>query len=228
MVTVMGEVAIAYAGCRARITTIVGGIEREQASTMVPTCPEWSVHDVVAHLAGGADDALSGNLEGLGTDEWTAAQVEARRETSTADVLTEWNTKAPVLERFLDPAGMLGRQAVADVVSHEHDIRTALSTPGARDSDALRIGLGFAATQLIGSATRHGVSLRLRSTDGLEFGTVDPDATLTASSFELLRAATGRRSVEQLREMDWDGNVEDVIPAFSWLSLHPSEKRIDE
>jgi uncharacterized protein (TIGR03083 family) len=228
MVTVMGEVAIAYAGCRARITTIVGGIEREQASTMVPTCPEWSVHDVVAHLAGGADDALSGNLEGLGTDEWTAAQVEARRETSTADVLTEWNTKAPVLERFLDPAGMLGRQAVADVVSHEHDIRTALSTPGARDSDALRIGLGFAATQLIGSATRHGVSLRLRSTEGLEFGTVDPDATLTASSFELLRAATGRRSVEQLREMDWDGNVEDVIPAFSWFSLHPSEKRIDE
>ena len=228
MVTVMGEVAIAYAGCRARITTIVGRIERERASTMVPTCPEWSVHDVVAHLAGGADDALSGNLEGLGTDEWTAAQVEARRETSTADVLTEWNTKAPALERFLDPAGMLGRQAVADVVSHEHDIRTALSTPGARDSDALGIGLGFAATQLIGSAARLGVSLRLRSTDGLGFGNGHPDATLTASSFELLRAATGRRSVDQLREMDWDGNVEDVIPAFSWFSLHPSEKRIDE
>ena len=228
MVTVMGEVAIAYAGCRARITAIVGTIDRERVDTMVPTCPEWSVHDVVSHLAGGTDDALAGNLEGLGSEEWTAAQVSARRDTSTADVLTEWNTKAPMLERFLDPAGMLGRQAVADAVSHEHDIRTALSMPGARDSDAVRIGLGFAATRLIESAEEHGVSLRLQSTDGLDLGRDEADVSLRGSSFELLRAATGRRSVEQLREMDWDGDVESMIPAFTWGPLHPSEKRIDE
>ena len=224
----MGEVAIAYSGCRARITAIVGGLDRDRASTTVPTCPEWSVHDVVAHLAGGVDDALSGNLEGLGTDEWTAAQVEARRQTSTADVLTEWNSKAPTLERFLDPAGKLGRQAVADVVSHEHDIRTALSRPGARVSDAVRIGLGFAATSLIESAEARGVSLRLRSGDGLDLGAEDAAVTLTGSSFELLRAATGRRSVEQLREMDWVGDPETVFPAFTWGPLRPSEKRIDE
>ena len=228
MVSIMGEVAIAYAGCRARITAIVGSIDRERAETMVPTCPEWSVHDVVAHLAGGVADALAGNLEGLGTDEWTAAQVDARRDTSTADVLTEWNEKAPALERFLDPAGMLGRQAVTDIVSHEHDIRTALSKPGARDSDAVRIGLGFAATRLIESAAERGVSLRLRSADGLDLGADDAAVTLTGDSFELLRAATGRRSLDQLREMDWHGDVEEVIPAFSWGPLHPSEKRIDE
>ncbi|HEV2686184.1 MAG TPA: maleylpyruvate isomerase family mycothiol-dependent enzyme [Actinomycetota bacterium] len=228
MATVMGEVAIAYAGCRARLTAIVGTIDRERAGTMVPTCPDWCVHDVVSHLAGGVDDALSGNLEGLGSDEWTAAQVSARRETSTADVLTEWNTKAPMMERFLDPAGMLGRQAVADVVSHEHDIRTALSMPGARDSDAVRIGLGFAATRLIESAKEHGVSLRLRSTDGLDLGPGDSRVTLTGTPFELLRAATGRRSVEQLYEMDWNGDAGSVIPAFNWGPLHPSEKRIDE
>ncbi len=228
MVTVMGEVAIAYAGSRARITALVGGIDREHASTMVPTCPEWCVHDVVSHLAGGVADALSGNLEGLGSEEWTAAQVDARREHSTADVLTEWNTNAPLLERFLDPAGMLGRQAVADIVSHEHDIRTALSVPDARDSDAGRIGLGFAATKLVESASEHGVALRLRSTEGLDLGPESADVTLTASSFELLRATTGRRSVDQLREMDWDGDVDAVIPSFWWGPLHPSEKRIDE
>jgi len=228
MVSIMGEVAIAYAGCRARITAIVGSIDRERAQTMVPTCPEWSVHDVVAHLAGGVADALAGNLDGLGTDEWTAAQVDARRDTSTADVLTEWNEKAPALERFLDPAGMLGRQAVADVVSHEHDIRTALSMPGARDSDAVRIGLGFAATRLIESASQRGVSLRLRSADGLDLGADDAAVTLKGDSFELLRAATGRRSLDQLIEMDLDGDAEVVIPAFSWGPLHPSEKRIDE
>jgi len=45
---------------------------------------------------------------------------------------------------------------------------------------------------------------------------------------ELLRAATGRRNVDQLREMDWDGDVDAVIPSFWWGPLHPSEKRIDE
>jgi uncharacterized protein (TIGR03083 family) len=228
MVSIMGEVAIAYAGCRARITAIVGRIDRERADTMVPTCPEWSVHDVVAHLAGGVADALAGNLEGLGTDEWTAAQVRARRDASTADVLTEWNQNAPALERFLDPAGMLGRQAVADAVSHEHDIRTALSMPGARDSDAVRIGLGFAATRLIESAAEHGVALRLRSTDGLDLGADDARVTLRGDEFELLRAATGRRSVDQLREMDWIGDPEAVLGAFTWGPLRPSEKRIDE
>ena len=228
MVTVMGEVAIAYAGCRARITALVGGLDRDETWTMVPTCPAWSVHDVVSHLAGGTADALSGNLEGLGSDEWTAAQVDQRRETSTADVLTEWNSKAPTLERFLDPAGELGRQAVTDVVSHEHDIRTALSVPGARDSDAVRIGLGFAATRLVESARDHGASLRLRSTEGLDLGPEDADAALTATSFELLRAATGRRSVDQLRAMDWTGDVDAVIKAFWWGPLHPSETRIVE
>ena len=143
-------------------------------------------------------------------------------------MLTEWNTNAPLLERFLDPAGMLGRQAVADIVSHEHDIRTALSIPDARDSDAVRIGLGFAATKLVESASEHGVALRLRSTEGLDLGPESADVTLTASSFELLRAATGRRNVDQLREMDWDGDVDAVIPSFWWGPLHPSEKRIDE
>jgi len=228
MVTVMGEVAIAYAGCRARITAIVGAIDRERADTMVPTCPDWSVHDIVSHLAGGVADALSGNLEGLGTDEWTAAQVSARRETSTADVLTEWNTQAPLMERFLDPAGMLGRQAVTDIVSHEHDIRTALSRPGARDSDAVRIGLGFAATRLIESAEKHGFSLRVRSSDGLDLGPEDASVTLTGDPFELLRATTGRRSIEQLREIGWTLDPDSVLAAFEWGPLHPSEKRIDE
>jgi uncharacterized protein (TIGR03083 family) len=224
----MGEVGAAYAGCRARITELVGGLDRERASTMVPTCPDWSVHDVVAHLAGGVEDAMTGRLEGLGTERWTAAQVEARRDTPTPQILQDWNGRAPVFEKFLDPAGDLGRQAVADIVSHEHDIRTALFAPGARDSDAVRIGLGWSAAQLIASAAVRGVALRVRTREGMDLGRTRADVTLAGSAFELLRAVTGRRSVEQLREMDWSGDCEDVIPAFSWFSLRPSEKRIDE
>ena len=224
----MGEVGAAYAGCRARITDLVGGLDEERASTMVPTCPEWSVHDVVAHLSGGVEDAMTGRLEGLGTDMWTAAQVEARRDTPTPQILNDWNQRAPVFEKFLDPAGDLGRQAVADIVSHEHDIRTAVDSPGARDSDAVRIALGWSAARLIASAAAHGLALRIRDPKGLDLGRARADVTLSGSAFELLRAVTGRRSVDQLREMDWTGDCETVIPAFSWFSLRPSEKRIDE
>jgi len=224
----MGEVGAAYAGCRARITEIVGRLDEERVSTMVPTCPDWSVHDVVAHLSGGVEDAMTGRLEGLGTERWTAAQVEARRDTPTPEILEDWNRRAPVFEKFLDPAGELGRQAVADIVSHEHDIRTALSVPGARDSDAVRIALGWSAAQLIASAAVHGVALRVQDPEGLDLGRARADVTLKGSAFELLRAVTGRRSVEQLREMDWAGDCETVIPAFSWFSLRPAEKRIAE
>jgi uncharacterized protein (TIGR03083 family) len=224
----MGEVGAAYSGCRVRITELVGSLDRERASTMVPTCPDWSVHDVVAHLAGGVEDAMTGRLEGLGTEKWTAAQVDARRDIPTPQILREWNGRAPVFEKFLDPAGDLGRQAVADIVSHEHDIRTALTAPGARDSDAVRIALGWAAAQLIASAAVRGVALRVRAREGMDLGRTRADVTLTDGAFELLRAVTGRRSVDQLREMDWTGDCETVIPAFSWFSLRPSEKRIDE
>lgn len=73
----VGDVAAAYAGCRARITDLARWLDEPQAATTVPTCREWSVHDVVAHVTGIVDDALAGRLDGVATDPWTAAQVDA-------------------------------------------------------------------------------------------------------------------------------------------------------
>ena len=224
----MTEVAAAYRGCRERLTELLTGLDERQARVAVPACPDWTVHDVLAHVSGGIADALAGRMAGAGSDEWTAAQVEARREMALTEILEEWNTNAPQVEPLLDGAGDIGRQAVADVVTHEHDIRGALERPGARDSDAVTIGLGFAAGQLLASATERGVGLRVQTTDGLAFGSEEPDATLTGDRFELLRAIVGRRSVEQLRAMKWEGDHERAIPAFWWLVLHPAEMPLHE
>src|SRR5207244_7883341 len=113
---------------------------------------------------------------------WTATQVEARRDTPTPQILDDWNRRAPVFEKFLDPAGDLGRQAVADIVSHEHDIRTALCVPGARDSDAVRIALGWTAARLIASAASHDVTLRVRAREGLDLGPPDAEVTLSGDA----------------------------------------------
>lgn len=224
----MGDVGAAYAGCRSRIGALAGRLDEAQAATTVPTCRSWSVHDVVAHVTGVVDDALAGRLDGVATDPWTAAQVDARRDRTLAEILAEWDAKAPAFEGLLDSIGDPGRQAVTDVVTHEHDIRAALGEPGARDSDAVRIGLGFVTPGFVDSAAAQGVSVRVRMTDGAEFGRRHADVVLVGDPFELLRAMTGRRSVAQLRNLDWEGDCERVIAAFTFGPFRPTVGLIEE
>jgi len=224
----MDEVAKAYRGCRERITGLAQQLDERQARAAVPACPEWTVHDVIAHLSGNLADAVARRLGGAGTDERTAEQVVARRQLSLSEVLQEWNEHALVVEPRMEGAGDMARQGVADAVSHEHDIRGALSVPGARDCDAVRIGLAFAAARLVESAAGRGVSLLVQTGDGWELGPHDAEVVLTGEPFALLRAVTGRRSVEQLRALEWKGDCEIAIPAFWWGPLHPAERPIHE
>ena len=223
----MGEVADAYAGCRARIAELTAQLDTERGLAAVPACPEWSVHDVVAHVVGVVDDALAGRLDGVATVPWTAAQVAARRDVQIGDMLTAWDEQAPEFEALLDAMGDRGRQAVADVVTHEHDVRGALDAPGARDSDAVQIGCSFLARGFVASAASHGMAVRVRA-DGVSFGDSDATVVLNGNAFDLLRAMTGRRSVEQLRAMQWEGDSEQALPAFTFGPFCPAAVRIDE
>src|SRR4051794_16264226 len=161
----MGELGAAYAGCRARIDELARALDDERAAQPVPACPKWSVHDLVAHLSGTVDDALNGRMDGMPEDPWTAAQVDARHDVPVAEMLAAWNTDAPSFEELLDGIGRLGRQAVADVVTHEHDLRGALGVPGARDSDAVEIGFEFITSGMVHTAEAQGLAIGVRSTE---------------------------------------------------------------
>lgn len=88
----------AYQQARLRICALV---DNEDAGLMVPATPEWRVHDVVAHLVGITEDALSGNMDGVTTDAWTAAQVERGRSKSVAELIEMWSSNAPLVEAVL-------------------------------------------------------------------------------------------------------------------------------
>ncbi|HEV2360747.1 MAG TPA: maleylpyruvate isomerase family mycothiol-dependent enzyme, partial [Acidimicrobiales bacterium] len=195
----MPEVGDAYGGCRRRVGELVGALTEEQAAAKVPACPSWTVHDVCAHLAGVVDDAINGRLDGVATEPWTDAQVEARRGVPLAEILAEWDEKAPVFEGLLDAVGMRGRQAVTDAVSHEHDLRGALGAPGARQSDAVGIAYGFLVPALVDSASVKGLSLRVEDPEGDGAGDDDARIVLSGNRFELVRAMTGRKSAAQVR-----------------------------
>jgi uncharacterized protein (TIGR03083 family) len=223
----VGEVGGAYAMCRARIGGLTAGLDEAAAGAPVPTCPDWTVHDVVAHVTGVVADVLAGKLDGVATDPWTAAQVAARRDRPVADILAEWDENAPAFEALLDDVGDPGRQAVADVATHEHDIRLALGRPGARDSAAVLIGHGFLAPLFVQEAAERGTPLRLVTAGGATYGAAAAPG-LAGDPFQLLRAISGRRSLDQLREMPWDGDPEPAFGAFTYGPFHPAATRIDE
>lgn len=163
----MTDVGALYGQSRERVTQLLSGVSDEEAKAPVPTCPNWSVHDVLAHLSGVCADVLSGNVGGVASDPWTAAQVDARRDKRVAEILTEWNELAPQVESFANNfPGRVGEQFVTDGVTHEHDIRLALGRPGARDGEAVLVGADFIVMGLGAALRAHGLGpLEVRAGD---------------------------------------------------------------
>jgi uncharacterized protein (TIGR03083 family) len=217
----MPEIADAYRATRGRVRDLLAAAPADAATRMVPAAPDWTVHDVVAHLAGVATDLVEGRLDGVATDPWTAAQVARGRGRSIDDLLAEWDEHGAAVDAFADALGPSGGQLVFDATTHEHDVRGALGNTDARGSDAIAIGFAFA-TRAIGRArTRADAPALLIAHDAGEavVGEGEPGARLTVSRFELVRAASGRRSLHQLRAYAWEGDARaellPLAPAFA-------------
>ena len=224
------EFGAIYRDTRLRLTDLVRENELA-ASATVPASPAWNVKDVVAHLAGVCADILAGNIAGLASDPWTAAQVEARRGSSLDDVLEEWSTLAPQVEA-LTPMfpGDSAAQWVADLSTHEQDVRGALEKPGARDDVSLEVAVHFMGRAFIDTARDAGFrGLRIQ-VEGHDWRTDEeaPEATLVAEPFEFARSVTGRRSLDQIRRLDWQGDPEPYLKAFEWGPFRPTSKDIIE
>jgi uncharacterized protein (TIGR03083 family) len=193
----------AYEVLRARVREVVTSAGEAALAGPSPATPSWRVRDVLAHLVGVTDDAVHGRLEGVATDSWTQAQVEARRGATAAEMLDEWDRLGQAFGELLAvlPDAVAG-QALFDAVTHEHDVRHALRSPGARDSDAF----GIAWHWFLAARTVTGLpTVRLVTEHGPEvMGEGEPVATVTASRFELFRAATGRRSAGEIERYGWD------------------------
>lgn len=198
-----------YGTVRERLAGLVAGMA-EPAAVPVPACPGWSVHDVMAHLVGIADDVLSGRLTTIPTDEWTAAQVAARRDQSMADLLADWADVAPRFQALISTARMW--PGLMDVLSHEHDIRGAIGTPAGRAAPEVVMGAEWLVAGLrppVAITVRVGArELRVGPQDGPVIG-------LATSPFEAFRFRMGRRSRGQLAAMAWDGDPAPVLDCLT-------------
>ena len=230
--------ASAYEDGLHRLTVLVDGLSTDDLQVRVPACPLWTVHDLVAHLVGVAEDATHGQFFGGAEDawadaelaaqreEWTAAQVLARRHHDQDQLVADLQRHGSSLVRALrrgDPAAtdvppwMIGAP-VADLATHLDDLREALGLPPA--PDAVVADFGFRAYRgWLGARIAARGLPPLSLTDGADEwllgGEGEAAATLRADAQELFRAITGRRPLEMVRSWTWTGDPSAYLPLLS-------------
>ncbi len=208
-----------YASTRERITRFVSKLGEDALNRVAPATPAWDVHGLVSHVTGVAADMVSGNLAEVGQPSWTQAQVDARRQRSLEELIGEWNQLSPQVEealKVMHPA--MAGLTLADLVTHEHDIRGAVDDAGARDTDALRVATDTyvrTAGRALKATDLPGIVVEVED-QTWTIGKGEPQQRLRAPRFELFRTIAGRRSREQARAFEWDG---DPDPYLEHLSL---------
>jgi uncharacterized protein (TIGR03083 family) len=214
------DYATAYRDLRTRVAELLILTTDEQLDATPPATPDWRTRDVLAHMTGTTADILNGRLDGVGSDPWTQVQVDERRDWALADLLAEWETNGPQVEPLIPSFGIMAGQFIVDSATHEHDLRGALGAPGGRESDAMDIAfewLGLRAGEIRTGAGAGGITVVVEDGEHT-FGDAPATATCATTKFEFMRAATGRRSLEQMAAWDWDGDARTelvVMPIFT-------------
>jgi uncharacterized protein (TIGR03083 family) len=214
----MNEASTAYKGCRGRIEEIASNLAPDDLTRTVPACPEWTVTDLIAHLVGVAEDFAAGNLEKAGSGDWTKAQIARHSKQAMPALINEWDAISKQLDPSLDEISPgVAAMLIGDAVTHEHDLRGALNLPGARDTDAIWIALDRNVRRFgkrIKDAGLSSVVIRCESRQW-QAGILEPSVELEADRFELLRALTGRRTVQEINSLAWTGNPKPYIELVS-------------
>jgi hypothetical protein len=147
-------------------------------------------------MIGVPEDVLLGQMDGVTTEAWTQRQVDRHTEQSKNELLAIWsNTFENFKALLLKIPQPTISQFVFDQVTHEHDIRHAISQPGARDSRAIAVAEGFVRDLIARNP--------------------DPEINALADSpiigFDFVRSFTGRRSKAQIAEL---GLPAEAVAAF--------------
>lgn len=180
------EGSLAYTELYGRVSKLIDGEPKSITSVMVPHCPKWTVKCVLSHMIGVPEDVLLGQMEGVTTEAWTQRQVDRHKEHSKTQLLAIWSNTFENFRALLPkiPQPTIS-QFVFDQVTHEHDIRHAISQPGARDSRAIAVAEGFVRDLIARNP--------------------DPAINALADSpiigFDFVRSFTGRRNKAQIAEL---------------------------
>jgi uncharacterized protein (TIGR03083 family) len=158
----------------AAVSALAAELSDEQLATTVPGTPAWTVHDVLAHMAGAAADAATGRMDGAPGPEWTARHVGERLGFPVTALVAELQAhQDTVAESTVDNP----RPAIVwNIAVHHADLREALGMSALAGRFWAPVLAGVAPTK---------------------FGTAGVPADV--DEYELFRALFSRRSRTQMQ-----------------------------
>jgi uncharacterized protein (TIGR03083 family) len=193
---------IAYRTARRNITDLA---QRSPgaAGLTVPACPQWTVRDLVAHVAGHCLHRVGDTVGD--TDE-------------LGDVLDRWERAATKVEPRIADGSDNVSLLLMDTFTHELDLRAALGVAGPADHPAYPWGFDVVVGGLAWSFESRGLpAVRLVGEDeSWVAGTGEPAANVHATRHELYRSLTGRRTAAQIAALQWSGDPSRWLAAFFW------------
>jgi uncharacterized protein (TIGR03083 family) len=202
-----------YQTTRARVSTLLLDATPDALSRTVPACPDWTVHDLAAHLVGVPATLTAGNFPSGDVGAWLQGIVDERRDTGVENLMEEWASLDAAIEPMLQGMGTL---MFTDLAIHEHDVRGALGTP---DHDALEVDAVMACSlpSFAQPLQDAGLGAIVVEHDGRSWRSHDDDAgwTLLVDPWEGIRAVNSRRTADELRALPADGGGDAYVAVIA-------------
>lgn len=220
---------------KSRIIALVKNIGDQAGSTPLTTAPGASVRDVFAHLATTARRAADAPEE-FARDTLTPPQPgESVSDVPLTDVLAEWDKAVSAVRGLVETDAVVAALLITDAVMCEHDLRTALNVPAARDDIAVKVALDEFSARFSDRAEQAALPpLRVTVEQwGTIVGNGRAGSCVVADRFEFVRAMSGRRSAAEIQQWNWGVEPTAYFSVISEIGLpahevHERDPRIPE
>ncbi len=204
------DLAAIYLAVRDRMCVAIEAMSAVDAEKAVPACPDWTVHDLLAHQTSMPVALIAGDLPTGDVNEWIQGLVDVRRDTSIDDLLAEWRNDDDALAGLVANVGIL----VGDLVAHEGDLAGALGIAPDRTAPESAALLPGALAGLKGPIDEAGLgAIEVRHGDrSWRTHDAEPGWSFEADPWEALRALTSRRTADELRAIPHTGDPDPYLP----------------
>ena len=208
-----------WARTRGRVIELLSSVPDDRADTPVPTVPGATIRDVIAHLVSTA----TSSPESAPLNPTIAGQAD--RSSTLQELLDRWKTASENLDEAVRANPALAGFFITDVAMCEHDLRTALDRPAARDDESVKVALDELSGRFSDRVAAQGLP-PLRVTVE-QWGTIIGDGRavrcVVADRFEFVRGMSGRRSAAEIGRWNWGVDPAPYLPVLSEAPLPQHE-----
>ena len=201
----MSDFAAMYQACLTDLEKVVAGLGPDDLATTVPATPGWTAHQVLAHLAGGRIDIVTGRMEGAPGEQWTSRHVAEQEGRTPQELLA--NLRDTQSEVVAGLAEAKGPALAFDLSVHLADLHEAFGLGRAPVETWLPV------VERVAPRTMGQVGV-VAETGAGSFGEGTP---VEISAYELFRVMYSRRSRLQVARLFGDALSSEQVESLGFF-----------